>query len=262
MVIKMTEEIESPTIKVETGNKLPVGEIMLGGAAILGVGFVGYTFLKYFTSAESAIEAQYRLLVEDILAEEKQFTLANEQAGIMGYTAAQQQILKGKQEQLAPVEEQLFAHAQSLGITIVECVTVVVAGIVVTAVIKTWGKSIGDKVNAKIKSWWNTNNQAMDYAFKGSNGVFHLLSEATVQATAQRSLAQASAIHTQMTQYFTQVTTPIINAQITNYAARLATMQAGTAQYALISQLRVMAQFQVSSVTGIGVRMLPYFVPI
>ncbi len=231
--------------------------IVIGTVGVSGIAAAGYVVYKYFVGPSNAILGQYKLLLEDIYKETKDFITDNSKLSppIIGLQPWQEILLEEKKKLLKDLEPRVIrvlensridpqAWFQQLFIMIAE---VAVAAVAVAAIIQL------------IRAWWaRPVSQNLQGAESHSNLMYEMC---TREFAALGQLNLAGGLQTSIQTMYSAYSEANLISAATEYTSILSTLIPGTLDYLVYTQLLTYVQTEISATSGIAAQMYPFWAP-
>jgi len=240
-----------------TDDKFPTTAVVAGAVGITGVVGIVYLGYKYFVGPGQAVLGEYKLMLEDIYKETKQFITDNSKRDppVSGLLSWQEAMLNEKKKTLALLEPKVLqvlenakldptAWFRELFLTIAE---VLIAVVVVGA------------IAALIRDWWKkSGTQNLQSAESHSNLIYEMC---TQEFAGLGQLNLASGLQTSIESMYAVYTQPALISAAVEYSTILSGLAAGTVEYLVYSQLLNFVQTEISATMGIAAQMYPFWTP-
>ncbi len=205
--------------------------IVIGTVGVSGIAAAGYVVYKYFVGPSNAILGQYKLLLEDIYKETKDFITDNSKLSRVI------RVLENSR-----IDPQ--AWFQQLFIMIAE---VAVAAVAVAAIIQL------------IRAWWaRPVSQNLQGAESHSNLMYEMC---TREFAALGQLNLAGGLQTSIQTMYSAYSEANLISAATEYTSILSTLIPGTLDYLVYTQLLTYVQTEISATSGIAAQMYPFWAP-
>lgn len=231
------------------------GWVAVGGGVVIGGVFLAY---EYFIAPANVILDQYRLILEDIYRETKQFLEENEAEGIYGLTTGQEAILSAKERSADYLRPQVEKIIFDRGEQVWSWVETAIIGILLIYGIK---EVVPELVNALKK--WRAERPEASAKTASQYGHGHLIFEmvANEYALAGKLNVASAFYNASIPSIYSNFTEPALNAQIIYYNALLPKLPPGTLDFLVAQQMLTYLSFEASSATGLLAVLHTFWLP-
>lgn len=227
----------------------------VGASGIVGAAYVAY---KYFVGPGQGILGQYKLMLEDIMKETKQFITDNSRLSppVVGLLPWQEALIQKKKEHLALIQPQVVTVLNNARLdpqAWTQQLFTMIAEIVI-------GSAVVGAIVALIRSWWS--RPAARNLQSADSHLYYAMELITQEFALSGSLNLASGLQTSLSEMYNVYTAVDLVNEAIGYQGVLATLTPGSVEYLVYSQLLTYVQAEISATMGIVAQIFPFWSPI